>query len=274
MANLKEAKIEAAKIKGAGEWNPDIEAATTVEELVKTVVAEADKIKYGEIKSTAATLKRAEKFIYKWDMILDKEYTAAREAAEKKAEEEKAGLSIVDEFLARWRKQAREYYIELRKKYIVERDAKHEVDAEGLRLIPANAWGGRKYNEEQIEEILAKFPTLDEWKQEKWVREVSYRKFNAWKARYTKSEIAIVESMYDEKFLDEILDREVEAKKKKLIATVEKKAGKIINARGLRIGVDGSINGLVEGEIKTVQVETIYAGGHNVQCLHYRTLVK
>ena len=74
--------------------------------------------------------------------------------------------------------------------------------------------------------------------------------------------------------LNEILDKEVVRKKKALIARVKKTAGTIVDASGLRIGVNSEINGTVDGEIKTVHVQTIYAGGYNIQCLHYRVLVK
>ena len=73
--------------------------------------------------------------------------------------------------------------------------------------------------------------------------------------------------------LDQALDREVLSKKKTLFARLEKKAGNVLNAN-LNIGVNGEINGTITGDIATVKIETIYAGGHNIQCLHYRVLVK
>lgn len=99
----------------------------------------------------------------------------------------------------------------------------------------------------------------------------------------TKSEFALIERCiyavkHEEKtldsFLEELLDKEVKNKKAVLIKKIEAKAGAIVDADKLYIGNDGSINGYVSGEIKKVTVETIYAGGYNVQCLHYRVLVK
>jgi hypothetical protein len=74
--------------------------------------------------------------------------------------------------------------------------------------------------------------------------------------------------------IDAILDREVDRKRKALITRVEKKAGKIIDASFLRVGDDGEINGMITGEKGDVAVNTITAGGYNIQCLHYRLLVK
>lgn len=75
-------------------------------------------------------------------------------------------------------------------------------------------------------------------------------------------------------FLEKLLNKEVENKKATLIKKIESKAGQIIDAKNLYIGADGNINGYVIGNIKQVNVETIYAGGYNIQCLHYRVLVK
>lgn len=68
--------------------------------------------------------------------------------------------------------------------------------------------------------------------------------------------------------------KEVEARRNDLYYRCSKVVGVITDAQGLTIGDNGSINGLVVGENGVAQVETIYAGGYNIQCLHYRVLVK
>ncbi len=90
---------------------------------------------------------------------------------------------------------------------------------------------------------------------------------------------------------ESLLDDEMTEKRRTLIAKVEK-YGKIKNTRNLKIGLDGNINGYVTCQqpnvkVKTiysggyvacektnVEIRTIYAGGYNIQCLHYRVLVK
>jgi hypothetical protein len=74
--------------------------------------------------------------------------------------------------------------------------------------------------------------------------------------------------------IDTLLDKEVDRKREALITRVEKKAGRIVDASGLRVGDDGEINGRIKGEENTVNINTITAGGYNIQCLHYRLLVK
>lgn len=48
--------------------------------------------------------------------------------------------------------------------------------------------------------------------------------------------------------------------------------GKIIST-SLCLGADGNVNGTIVGENRTARIETIFAGGYNIQCLHTRLLV-
>lgn len=74
--------------------------------------------------------------------------------------------------------------------------------------------------------------------------------------------------------IESYIEREAEKKAKDFIKKVERKAGKILDMSDLTIGKDGSLNGRVIGESNKVEVETIMAGGYNIQILHYRVLVK
>ena len=65
-----------------------------------------------------------------------------------------------------------------------------------------------------------------------------------------------------------------EFKKAKLVAQCEKKIGEIVDAKLLTFGVDGGLNGFLDGKDGRAEVRTVYAGGYNIQCLHYRVLVK
>ena len=48
--------------------------------------------------------------------------------------------------------------------------------------------------------------------------------------------------------------------------------GDIIST-SLYLGVDGNVNGIIQGSNKTARILTIFAGGYNIQCLHTRFLV-
>lgn len=104
----------------------------------------------------------------------------------------------------------------------------------------------------------------------------NFDKLKEWADGRSKAEYEIVsyKVVHYPEDLEPFLVREVNAKRKNLISRIEKKAGKIKDARYLTIGKDGNINGQVVGEKATVYVETISAGGHTIQKFHYRVLVK
>jgi hypothetical protein len=76
----------------------------------------------------------------------------------------------------------------------------------------------------------------------------------------------------DEEKLEEITMKDIEKRYIQLINQITKYTGKIKSADNLHFG-NGELNGIVEGEEGKARVETISAGGYNIQCFHYRTLV-
>lgn len=76
-----------------------------------------------------------------------------------------------------------------------------------------------------------------------------------------------------EERLLKIIEKEAATKEKTLIDRVNKEVGSIVKALTLNVGLNGELNGTIKGEKGTCKIETIYAGGYNVQCLHYRVLV-
>lgn len=75
--------------------------------------------------------------------------------------------------------------------------------------------------------------------------------------------------------LNAILDKEEKNKILDLINRVSAVVGDITDASNLRVGEkDGELNGIVEGTKGKCYVETIGAGGYNIQKFHYRVLVK
>lgn len=71
------------------------------------------------------------------------------------------------------------------------------------------------------------------------------------------------------------LKRESEIKYDDIIERTNRVVGKITDASGLHIGSSrGELNGFIVGERGKAEVESILAGGYNIQCLHIRTLIK
>ncbi|WP_300924648.1 hypothetical protein [uncultured Clostridium sp.] len=75
-------------------------------------------------------------------------------------------------------------------------------------------------------------------------------------------------------YLKKTLNEEEKDKVLDLIRRVTKVVGTITDASGLRIGQqNGELNGYVQGTEGKCYVETIGAGGYNIQIFHYRVLV-
>ena len=84
------------------------------------------------------------------------------------------------------------------------------------------------------------------------------------------------------KRLNEILDKDIEAKYWNMVEKVTKITGEIIDASYLRVAGDGNLNGIIIGTDGKAKLETILAGGYNQnvivnvrhgQILHYRLIV-
>ena len=131
-----------------------------------------------------------------------------------------------------------------------------------------------QWKQKQKEDAIRIFDYVSNYKYElcKWSKEdtevrkmknsLSYSLGFAIK-RNSKSDVVYVEST---------LDKEVAKRKQNLIDAIIKKGGNIISVIHLRFSID--LDGAFECEKGTVDLKTISAGGYNIQCYHYRTLIK
>lgn len=58
-----------------------------------------------------------------------------------------------------------------------------------------------------------------------------------------------------------------------IIVRTNQIVGTITDASNLKVGYSGDLNGFIIGTKGTAKVQTIGAGGYNIQCYHFRTLI-
>ena len=82
-------------------------------------------------------------------------------------------------------------------------------------------------------------------------------------------------STYEESVekLQKELDEEAKRKYDFIVERATAITGKITDASGLQVGAKDDLNGYIIGERGTAKVQTIGAGGYNIQCFHFRTLI-
>lgn len=97
----------------------------------------------------------------------------------------------------------------------------------------------------------------------------------AWKARFGDAFFVMYESRnFDNDWLETQIEEEKKNKLIDLMTRVSKITGEIVDASYLYIANDGNINGYIIGKDGKAEVETIGAGGYNIQIFHYRVLIK
>jgi hypothetical protein len=217
--------------------------------------------KLNDIKSAERKLKDAEIIVRNWKEKLEKE----------KAKNEVERIPVIEEFLEAWKiksiewhKQAYIQYIQylqdLREKKKILEQWKKENNLE-------HSW---RYSEEEKEKVLEKEKELNidsetiAFSMGMRFNSLIVKMYGLYKDNQQEREI----------LLEKEVEREKNDKRQLFILRVKGITGTVQDASGLSIGGNGEINGIVIGEKGKAKVNTISAGGYNIQCWHFRVLVK
>jgi hypothetical protein len=125
-----------------------------------------------------------------------------------------------------------------------------------------------------IEEILNLDTEIETDTLERYHSTITYYFYKEWAQQQTQSLLALLENMYNDEQINIILDKEAVRKELAFYSKIEKKLDGSVIKTHLVLGDDGEINGHIVAENNNVSVKTIIAGGHSIQIMHYRVLVK
>lgn len=90
---------------------------------------------------------------------------------------------------------------------------------------------------------------------------------------HMKNDKKVLDGSITEEALDRTIKEEKEYKVAELISLVMDVVGVITDAKGLTIGAKGQLNGFIIGTHGKAEINTVAAGGWNIQKFHFRTLI-
>lgn len=220
----------------------------------------------------------------------DKRYTIsdleeARQSLEKYRAElvsanEKASsrnVPAILKFLEMWKARCTEFYLEGLTAYFAEKKRVYELYCK----VDEFGYGTpeRKKADEEYEAAAKEFRCKEYGYYERWEEVRNGRKYRG-ETKVRDGEYEAYKPYTSFRKLDEAMakvkkDLEEEANRKYdfIIERTNEITGKITDASGLKVGAKDDLNGYIKGEKGIAKVQTIRAGGYNIQCFHFRTLI-
>lgn len=206
---------------------------------------------------TLKDLKEAQK-------ALDK-YLDQLEEAEKK--EASRNVPAITEFLNAWKARMTDFYLQRFAEY-PEAQKKFDEDMKPYRI---GYYEERKMRKEDPEE-WAEWNRNKKALQAQW--EAKFGFLNHYVDRVFNPETRCYDSWkLNTDKLEKDLQAEWERKYDFIIERTNEIVEQITDASNLEVGAKGNLNGYIIGTKGTAKVQTIGAGGYNIQCFHFRTLI-
>lgn len=248
-------------------------------QLTKMIEKGADRfdisIKREDIKSATSKLAEARETLTNWQDKLNTRIT-------RDAYLEANTPEILKDFLENWKQHAIAYYRQRRIDVIeFRKDLKAQERAarlEALQTLPSlerarKLYEGREVTDYDLANLWPR-KDVDEFLHERGLDYYQIqRKLKGEGDGVTFRLLEIHDDQEREAWLERAMEEEKRAKLLDLIGRIMSTVGTITDADALRIGPEGDINGYIEGTEGKAKIQTIGAGGYNIQCFHFRTLI-
>lgn len=196
------------------------------------------------------------------------------------SEQEKASsrnVPVIIEFLNNWRERVLEFHLEKFKEYYAEKQLVRDL---------YNKVADRIYSRDETPDMID-YKTANDIFHKKCYGYYERKDFiNRW-GKPDHTDVKVKDGEYEwlkpyihEHTIDECMakfkkdiDKEWTRKYDFIIERTNFIVGQITDASNLRIGAKHDLNGYIIGTKGTAKVQTIDAGGYNIQCYHFRTLI-
>jgi len=207
-----------------------------------------------DFRVTTKDIERAKADLEKYKQDMEKEIEKAKSR----------NVPVITEFLDDWEKKSIEYFKEQKKKY----------DEEALPNY-------RKRDKEYVDWLNYPYKYVEGWDRTNPTHLQMYREKNKEHTEYRKffksnwhfvTQFNDGQGTWEENMLRAVR-QEKYAKYDDIITRTNDIVGQITDASALHIGKKGDLNGVIVGNKGKASVETIGAGGYNIQRYHFRTLI-
>lgn len=171
-------------------------------------------------------------------------------------------VAVILEFLEQWKEGTRKFYQGRFPYYLEAREALNQKNREHAEWWNHGGWNdpNRKAIDKEYDDFKAAF-------QAQWGFILPYVKMEQNPTTHHH------EPVFDLDRLNKDLDEEANRKYDFIIDRTIAIVGTITDASNLSIGDKGDLNGFIIGDKGTARVQTIGAGGYNIQRFHFRTLI-
>ena len=183
-------------------------------------------------------------------------YEAELQEAEEKANSR--NVKVILDFLEAWKEKVRTYYIGHTEDWIRSLMDYYREDHKYVE------WYNSHFEERKNKELMKEIKKPVE------KAKAIHAKFNYLDPYMHRSNGSYT---LDIEKLNKDLDQEADRKYDFIIERTNEIVGQITDASGLTIGQKDDLNGFIVGTRGVASVQTIGAGGYNIQCFHFRTLI-
>ena len=221
-----------------------------------------------DIRRTEKEIKEAENRLAYWVGV----------GADEDAKAAKRNIKPILDFLEDWKKRVSEYYSKKFDEYYTEQEALR-ADYKAMESL---SWGTPEYDKahKDYEERRKKFYCeCHGYFEQKTFKTPSgrteYTKVKVKDGKLEDAMVFVAGRTHQESVerLGKWLVAEANAKYDDIVERASYHCGAIEDASNLKVGAKGQLDGIVSGNKGKCRIETIGAGGYNIQCYHFRVLI-